>query len=68
MAVSCIQPADPVSWFVNYRERFLSMEELVQRDNADYFLMFQDEVQHLLLNPQLIELWGAISLRYETDI
>ena len=60
------QPAEPVTWFAEYRKLVLDVAKFAQQNNADYFLMTQDEVQHLLLEPLLTDLWVQLAKDIKT--
>lgn len=53
-------PSDPVAWFANHRTRVLERARFAQEIGATSFIFVQDEVQDLVVHPQLQALWPEL--------
>lgn len=56
-----VSPSDPVAWFANYREIVLEQAELAEEIGAEYFVMWSDDLQHLLTDHDLTALWVELT-------
>jgi len=53
-------PSDPVLWLTNHTQQMVSLARLAQQIGADRFVVFSDEVQHLVQKPELTQGWLSL--------
>lgn len=59
-------PADRRAWMAQHTPRLVGLAQLAENAGCEYFGIFGDEIEHLVADPNLIDLWSQAITQVRT--